>query len=58
MVGGYYLVEATFLGYGFGGALLSVPANAVQAAFGIVSGVLITEVLFKLNATRRIFDVK
>ncbi len=56
MVGGYYLCEATFLGYGFGGALASVPANAVQAVFGIVSGVVITEILTNIKATKRFFD--
>lgn len=55
MVGGYYLVEATFLGYGFGGALASVPANAVQGLVGIVSGVIVTEILLKLNVTERFF---
>ena len=53
MILGYYLVESTFLGYGFVGALASVPANAVQALFGIVSGVIITEVFFKLSVTKR-----
>ncbi|MBE6550228.1 MAG: ECF transporter S component [Ruminococcaceae bacterium] len=56
MVGGYYLVEAVFLGYGFGGALVSVPANAVQAVFGVVSGVLITEVLMNVKATQRFLN--
>ena len=53
MILGYYLVESTFLGYGFVGALASVPANAVQALFGIVGGVIITEVFFKLSVTKR-----
>ena len=56
MVGGYYLVEATFLGYGFAGALASVPGNAVQAVFGIVSGVIITEVLLNVKATQRFLN--
>ncbi len=56
MVGGYYLVEAVFMGYGFGGALASVPGNAVQAVFGIVSGVIITEVLLNVKATQRFLN--
>lgn len=56
MVGGYYIVEATFLGYGFGGALASVPSNAVQAVFGIISGVIITEVLLNVKATQRFLN--
>jgi uncharacterized membrane protein len=56
MVGGYYLVEAAFLGYGFVGALASVPANAVQAVFGIVSGVIITEILLKVDVTKRFLN--
>ena len=49
MVGGYYLIEATFLGYGFGGALAGVPGNLIQGAFGIVSAVIITEILQKIR---------
>ena len=56
MVGGYYLCESTFLGYGFVGALASVPANAVQAAFGIISGVVITEVLLTVNLNKKFFE--
>ena len=56
MIGGYYFVEATFLGYGFGGALASVPGNAVQAVFGIVSGIIITEVLLNIKATKRFLE--
>ncbi len=53
MVAGYYLVEATFLGYGFGGAVVGVPGNLIQAAFGVVSSVLITELLQRLHVTDR-----
>jgi uncharacterized membrane protein len=44
MVGGYYIVEATFLGYGFAGALVSVVPNIVQAVFCVLSA----SVLFKI----------
>ena len=56
MVGGYYIVEAVFMGYGFGGALASVPGNVVQAVFGIISGVIITEVLLNVKATQRFLN--
>ena len=56
MVGGYYLCESTFLGYGFVGALASVPGNAVQALFGIISSVIITEILLNIKATKRFLD--
>ena len=36
MVGGYYLCESTFLGYGFIGALGSIPGNTIQAVGGLV----------------------
>ena len=44
MVAGYFLTEAVFLSYGLG-ALASVPWNIVQGTFGVVSSVIITEVL-------------
>lgn len=56
MIGGYYLYEATFLGYGFMGAPEGVPGNCLQGAFGLVIGVILfrvigkTGVLKKLNA--------
>ena len=56
MVGGYYLCESTFLGYGFVGALASVPGNAVQALFGIISNVIIPEILLNIKATKRFLD--
>ena len=41
MVLGYFGYEAAALGYGLG-ALASVPANLVQGAVGLVTGVLLT----------------
>ena len=54
MVAGYYLVEAVFLGYGFGGALVSVVPNIVQGVFGAVSASLLAR-LFESNKTLRGF---
>lgn len=45
MVFGYYFVEATFLSYGFGGAAVGIPANLIQGLFGVVTSVIITEIL-------------
>ncbi len=45
MVGGYYVCEAMFLGYGFAGALASVPSNAVQGVFGIIIGTFLCRVV-------------
>ncbi|MGM9684448.1 MAG: ECF transporter S component [Eubacteriales bacterium] len=45
MILGYYIVEATFLGYGFVGAAASIIPNVFQGVFGVVSSVLVTELL-------------
>lgn len=58
MVGGYYLVEATVFGFGFVGALAGVPGNVVQGVFGVISAVLITELLTKTNLAGRFFQEK
>lgn len=57
MVAGYYLVEAVFLGYGFGGALVSVVPNIVQGVFGAVSASLLARI-FEKNKTLRGFIEK
>ena len=57
MVAGYYLVEAVFLGYGFGGAIVSIVPNIVQAVFGAVSATLLIK-LFEKNKTLRGFIEK
>ncbi|MBQ8577222.1 MAG: ECF transporter S component [Clostridia bacterium] len=44
MVGGYFVFEAVFMGYGTG-ALASVPGNCLQAAAGIIGGCVIAEAL-------------
>ncbi len=45
MVGGYYVCEAMFLGYGFAGALAAIPSNAVQGVFGIIIGTFLCRVV-------------
>ena len=52
MVAGYYLVEATFLGYGFAGALVSVVPNIVQAVFGVVSATLLHSIFIRNRVLR------
>lgn len=44
MVIGYFLYESLLLGYGWS-AVANVPANGVQAAFGIVVGILLDRLL-------------
>lgn len=44
MVAGYFVYAGLFLGYGLGAAS-SIPSNAVQGVFGIVTSVLIMSVL-------------
>ena len=44
MVFGYFLYEATALGYGIG-ALGAIPGNLVQAVGGIVISVLVMELI-------------
>ena len=44
MVFGYFLYESTVLGYGLG-ALGSVPANLVQAAFGALAATVLYRIL-------------
>lgn len=51
MVGGYFLYEATVLGYGLG-AVASVPGNALQAICGVVIGTLVYTVLKKALGKR------
>ena len=54
MIGGYYLYEATFLGYGFAGALEGVPANGLQGAFGLVFGVILNRIIAKTGVLKKI----
>ena len=54
MAGGYYLFEATLLGYGFAGAFAGVFGNCVQGLFGVVLGVVLIEVLSKTKVLSKI----
>lgn len=55
MIAGYYLYEATILGYGFTGALPGIAGNAVQAAVGAVCGCLIILLIAKTKVLAK-FD--
>ena len=48
MVGGYFIAESVFLGYGLG-ALGAIFPNAVQGVFGIVISALLVPVTQKIN---------
>ena len=48
MVGGYYVFEAIFIVDGWTAALVEIPGNLVQAAFGVTAGTLL---LFALQKT-------
>ena len=48
MVGGYYVFEAVFITNSWVGALVEIPGNLVQAAFGVAAG---TALLFALRDT-------
>lgn len=52
MIGGYYLYEAALLGYGFAGALGSIPGNGLQGIFGAVSGVVLIQVIAKTGVLK------
>lgn len=45
MVGGYYLFEG-FL-YGFGASIVNIPANVIQGAAGIITGVILAGIFEK-----------
>lgn len=53
MIGGYYLYESIALGYGFAGAFGSVTGNAVQGAFGVALGVILSHVIAKTGALKK-----
>lgn len=54
MVGGYFLFEALFLGYGTGAAA-SIPGNAMQAVCGVIGGTALMTALYANRAVRRFF---
>lgn len=53
MIGGYYLYEATLLGYGFAGALEGIPGNSLQGIFGAVFGVVLIRVIAKTGVLKK-----
>lgn len=54
MIGGYYLYEATPVGYGFAGALEGIPGNGLQGAFGLVFGVAPVQVIAKTGVLKKL----
>ena len=57
MVGGYFIYEYTVLGYGIGAAA-SIPGNLIQAAAGIIGGVIVSSLLFASPRVLRFFNDK
>lgn len=51
MIAGYFLFEGIL--YGFGPAVLNIPANAVQGIAGILIGVILMKVIRNSNITRK-----
>jgi uncharacterized membrane protein len=56
MVLGYYLFEAMFIGYGFVGALLSVPNNLMQGIVCVIFGTALFMVLNKIQIVKRFLN--
>ena len=54
MCTGYWLFEATFMGYGMIPALVSVPANMVQGIVGMVITVVLTPTFTKIPVIREL----
>ena len=55
MVLGYFLYACLFLGKGVA-AISSIPGNLIQGLFGVVAGVLLTEVLLKINSFKSLIN--
>lgn len=53
MIVGYYLYEATLVGYGFAGALKGIPGNCLQGAFGAVFGVVLFKMIAKTGVLKK-----
>ena len=45
MILGYLIFEAIL--YGFGASVVNIPMNALQGAFGLVLGILLTKIFEK-----------
>lgn len=52
MVCGYFLFEALFCGYGMA-AIVGVPANIVQAVFGVIVGTMLTHLMERMHLRER-----
>lgn len=55
MVFGYFLYACLFLGKGVA-AVSSIPGNLMQGLFGVIAGVLLTEVLLKINSFKSLIN--
>ncbi len=55
MVLGYFLYACLFLGKGVA-AVSSIPGNLMQGLIGIIAGVLLTEVLLKINSFKALIS--
>lgn len=53
MIGGYFIYESVFLGYGLG-ATASIPGNGIQAGGSIVIGVIVIIALDKINIVKSV----
>lgn len=53
MVIGYFAFEATVVGYGWAAAA-GIPANAVQAAFGVIVGSILMHILDRTHLRERV----
>lgn len=53
MVGGYFIYESVFLGYGLGAAA-AIPGNSIQAAAGAVASVVLFHSLYAIPQIRKI----
>lgn len=49
MIGGYFVAEWLFLGYGFGGASASLIGNAFQGLSGVVIGLLLIPLMKRIK---------
>ena len=52
MIFGYFMYEMTVCGYGLG-AIVGVPANGVQGVMGVISGIILIEVMKKTKLTQK-----
>lgn len=52
MVLGYFVFEALFCGYGWA-AIVGVPANIVQASFGVIVGTILMHLMERMHVRER-----